>query len=120
MANVSFGRPFGFLSRTSHECVIGFQATLSRIFGVWEGEVMILLYQARRLLRASTDSSHPSIDEALQALDRADTVMREAARRGAEAEMMELRRLRYEPLERRLRELSAQSPPGGAELPSEL
>jgi len=85
-----------------------------------EGEVMIFLYRARRLMRASGDSRSPALDEALQALDRADTVMDEAARRGAEAEMMELRRLRYEPLERRLRELSAESPPGGAEAPSKL
>ena len=67
-----------------------------------EGEVMIQSDITEWRIEAASGPSDPALQDALQALNRADTVLLEASRRGLPAEARSLRRERLDSLERRL------------------
>lgn len=72
-----------------------------------EGEALVRLDRALRLVRQAGGPEDPRLDEALQEIDRADSVLSEASDRGFQREVLELRQGVLEPLRIRLAEKRA-------------
>ena len=79
-----------------------------------EGEALIRLDRARRLIAAAEAPEDPRLAEALQEFERADSVLMEASGNGFEREVRQVRESVVDQIEVRLREKMGGAPiPGG-------